>query len=94
MMGYHALASLMGPVGGMAQFKRFTKLNTHNLLMQQAEILHLENKLVAHVKVDHQEGLDYECNVGNMLAAHGAGMLDEQWQLILEIREKLKAYSK
>jgi hypothetical protein len=44
-VGYHALATLMGPHKGVAMYKQFASLTAHSLLMQQVELLDLQRDL-------------------------------------------------
>lgn len=91
--GYYALAELMAPERGYAQFKRFAELNAHSLLIQQAELLDLEARLHVIADFDDEEGLNYSRNIEGMIDAAEEGRPSEQWKLILRIREKLKEYS-
>jgi len=54
--GYHTLASLMGRDGDYAIFRKFSSLNTLNLMRLQAELLELEEQykiaLFQHHKTD------------------------------------------
>ncbi|KAF2661394.1 hypothetical protein K491DRAFT_710965 [Lophiostoma macrostomum CBS 122681] len=91
--GYRGLAAYMGPHlhSGMGIFRRFSKLNTLNLLYMQAEILVLEQELhiLACIDTTILEHQDFAKNVRKMKQSpHSA-----QWKKMLEIREMLKAYN-
>jgi hypothetical protein len=86
--GYAALARLMGPYRDMVQFSRLSRLNTYSLLVQQAELLKLERDLEITLGVD--------VNATYQKVARDITSDSESYEanLVLEIREKLKEYSK
>jgi hypothetical protein len=92
--GYRGLAGYMGPHlhSGMGVFKRFSKLNTLDLLYMQAELVNLEQDLKVLAYIDHASPASYTFakRVRDMKAAPSS----MQWQKILEIRRLLKVYSK
>ncbi len=94
--GYHALSKLMRFGRGMAIFKRFNELNAKNLLLMQAELLHMESKL----NILHQAGeassdpdwKTYDTDLSALLdASTPRGQMHRQ--LLFDIRDKLKEYS-
>jgi hypothetical protein len=91
---YPGFAKFMGDnvSSGMAIFDRLPVLNARNLLYMQAELLHLDCQLRAQTEYDHRSldltAQSYERNVLNMMQSNCP-----QWQLILEIRSRLKDYS-
>lgn len=92
--GYPALASVMGPFSRMGMYKIFASLNSHSLLIRQAELVHLEVQLRNCISVDKDVGLKYHESVYDLMqAAQAGGANAEQWRLILEIRTKLDEYS-
>lgn len=92
--GYPGLAKQMGEYRGLNMFSRFAKLSARNLMYMQAEILHLERKLHVVTWADHRDGAKriYERNATALMRS--IENEDSQWELFLEIREKLKEYSK
>lgn len=106
--GYPELSRFMALDDGMLQFKRFAALNAHSLLMQQAELLVLEQNLGARGTADRQYGHHTEVeklmepiaaasNVSstpNVNATSNVKTYNQQWELVLEIRSRLKDYSK
>lgn len=91
--GYYAFSELMSLDRGYAQFKRFAKLNAHSLLIQQAELLYLESELYTIAAHDERSGLEHSRSVKSLLDSAEADRDNEQWELILRIRTKLKDYS-
>lgn len=94
--GYPKLAAHMGLNTESAIFCRFSTLNVQNLLYLQAELTNLQRKL------REQEAVDNRSDVGNKknyardwywLSKSKADGDEEQWQLVLSVREKLKEYS-
>lgn len=92
--GYYALAHIMGLGAGTAMFKRFAHLNVHSLLIQQAELLDLQRQLDVWISVDKSRGLQFDTVALDLIKAGKDGSNDEQWKLVLQIREKLRIYSK
>jgi hypothetical protein len=95
--GYTSLTAEMTRHQGMAMFKRFRELNLRNLLYMQAEILHLELELTAirdENKISGDEGKKkYETDVSYLIRSSKESNPVE-WNLILDMRAKLKEYSK
>jgi hypothetical protein len=91
---YRGLAGYMGPHlhSGMGVLKRFSKLNTLDLLYMQAELMNLEQELKVLAYIDHANSASYifAKRVRDMKAAPSS----MQWQKVLEIRGLLKIYSK
>jgi hypothetical protein len=90
----------MGPYPGMSMFKRFAPLNARNLLYMQAEIVDLEQQLEI-LAVDDETGTEVSHHDFAVKALKlRESILDEdgdhgdQWEKVLEIRERLKEYSK
>lgn len=95
--GYPTLACHMGACPDSSIFRRFGALNARNLLYMQAELVHLEEKLEALEEVD---GGSKEGNAGvysrdwYWLENSGEEGNGQQLETVLELREKLKEYSK
>lgn len=95
MEGYQRLAALMGSLDEFAIFRRFRSLNMQNILYLQAEIMHLEEELLELSKRDviHPSRTYHHKDWWSL--ANGEEAADQdQWKKVLEIREKLKVYSK
>jgi|SRR5450432_1275086 hypothetical protein len=94
MEGYAKIASLMSHHRELAIFRRFGTLNLQNLLYLQAELTHLEEDLEELVEKDQTElsRLFYTKHWYSL--AHSEDDEEkEQWDKVLQIREKLKEYS-
>ena len=93
--GYPGLAKVMGPNSdqGFGIYKCFAELNARNLLMMQAELLGLEEELKTLTFLDEScpdpTRKAFARNVWRMRNTKNS----EQWAKVLEIREKLQAYS-
>jgi uncharacterized protein DUF6594 len=94
--GYPKLAAQMGHYPETAILRRFATLNSQNLLYLQAELVHLEKRL------RELEAVNNQAQSGNKslyskdwywLKASVDDDDDEQWQIVLEARAKLKEYS-
>lgn len=99
MAGYTKLASLMGAHPEVAIFRRFSSLNTQNLLYLQAELVSLELKLRRCAQDDatsgHQDRSIYDRDWQSLVSSlHTSDGCPEQWNTILSIRRVLKEYSK
>lgn len=97
MDGYHKLASLMSDHEELFMLRRFAMSNAKNLLYMQAEILHLEAELHDIALEDHsgcEKHRNYEYSVFDLKESFGSRGSDTQWRKILELRERLKEYSK
>jgi hypothetical protein len=93
--GYPALARVM-VYPGMSMFKKFAELNMRNLLYMQAEILDLERELHIVAGMDNtssQESVKEFATSALALRSSAEGGNGSQWELVLQIREKLKKYS-
>lgn len=94
MEGYPAIAQVMSNHDELAIFRRFKELNVLNLLYTQAELVHLESELTSlrDLDISQPERAAYLRDWWSL--AHSEEDEDkEQWQKILEIRQKLDAYS-
>lgn len=97
MANYNKLASLMGEHHELAILRNFRRSNTKNLLYMQAEILHLEKEIQV-IEVEDQTSKDeyrasLHTSLFNLKESSGSSHA-VQWNKILELREKLQAYSK
>lgn len=95
MEGYAKVASLMAKYDEFAILRRFKALNTQELLYNQAEIIHLEERLQRLVDRDsaHPDRKFYSKDWWTL--AHGTDREGrEQWRTIRKIRKKLDKYSK
>jgi len=101
--GYRNLALAMGTSPQFAIFKRFGALNAQNLLYLQAELTVLEERLQKYIKEDQEAGgdggrdiydRDWETLKNSCDPNSAVGSDYKQWRTFLEIREKLKEYSK
>jgi hypothetical protein len=98
MEGYPQLASLMGTYPVLSIYRRFSVLNSRNLLYLQAELVELEKNLEEYTLEDIQsEDVQKRRHARNW---YYLGRVPEgsascaQWHTMLAIREKLKEYSK
>lgn len=101
--GYPRLASLMGAHPETAIFRRFGQLNVLNLLYLQAELTNLENSLHEAIKAD-SESKNFERSIYSRdwqtlqesvtVEGQKCGGDPTQWNLVLQIRDKLNEYSK
>ena len=94
MRGYAKVAQLMASHNELAIFRRFQELNMRNLLYLQAELSHLEAELRDIVEADtkYPECANNSYDWWSLTQAEDCGGA-EQWDKILEIREKLDKYS-
>jgi hypothetical protein len=94
--GYPKLAGQMALLPEAALFRTFSALNTRNLLYRQAELIHLENKLLECEKKDslHQKRCDYAVDWFWLQHSQYDVQDGEQYRLVQEIQGKLKEYSK
>ena len=96
MKGYTKIAALMGEYPESAIFKRFSKLNIQNVLYLQAELVGLEQDFRKH-EAENDASNDNERSHFSedwyTLSTTDDGEEDnQQWQLALQIRKKLKEY--
>ena len=94
---YGKLAAMIGAHQEMALFRQFAALNAKSLLYMQSELVHLEAELSS-IEVDDTYSGDsqketFRVSVFDLKESCGTGK-DLQWRKVLEIREKLKEYSK
>lgn len=92
--GYARIAKFMGRHDDYAIYRRFRHLNTQNLLYLQAELVHLERQLSSLAKRDmlHPDRLYFTKDWWSLSQNEGDED-SEQWEKVLEIREKLDEYS-
>jgi hypothetical protein len=95
--GYPKLAAQMGLRPELAMFSRFGALNAENLLYFQAELVLLETRLRERQLVDSQDKQGskskYALNWYWLRESKDDGDT-EQLDLVLEMRETLRLYSK
>ena len=97
MEGYAKVAQLMSAYDEFAILRRFKSLNLQNLLYLQAEITHLEAELDELARRDKMRGgREYHASDWWSLSlGENANEGDlEQWEKVLELREKLDKYSR
>ena len=97
MADYTRLAALIGTYPETAIFRRFTNMNAKALLYMQSELMHLEAEL-SHIELENKESGDhdkalFQVSLYDMKNSCGTSK-DMQWRKVLEIREKLKTYSR
>lgn len=96
MADYSRLAAAMGNHREMALFRQFSVLNAKNLLYMQSELVHLESELANIAQEDKcsedSEKTSFHVSLFDLKESCGTSN-DLQWKKVLEIREKLKAYS-
>jgi hypothetical protein len=97
MAGYSRLAALMGKHPDFAIFRRFSAMNSLNLLCLQGELTHLQTELemiaTENRKSKDVEKAEFEYWISTLMGPHDSEDGDRHWATILEIREKLKEYS-
>ncbi|KAK8074444.1 hypothetical protein PG997_009107 [Apiospora hydei] len=99
MEGYAKISQLMGCQDTCAIYRRFRRLNSLNLLYLQAELTHLEEELEILAKRDAADPeRRFHARDWWSLSQHNDNDEDdeeaaEQWDKVLEIREKLEQYS-
>ena len=96
MNGYSELASIMGHYPEMGMVRRFTTLNTLNLLYHQAELVVLEEELRHLAKDDIGSGDErrtYFAQDWTFLSKAKGNGDEKQWQKMLQIRQKLQVFS-
>lgn len=93
--GYPQIASLMSSNCEYAIFRKFGNLGMLNLLHMQSELMHLEEKY--HQLADDDEknsDIPYRSRDWWSLTRGDCDGKSNQWDLLLEIREKLNEYRK
>lgn len=98
--GYDRLGLIMGMVPEMTILRRFGALSAEDLLYRQAELVELERSLREYQKEDKESDNDdrqrYALNWDTLRRSAdddaAEGNDGNQWETILEIREKLKDY--
>jgi hypothetical protein len=95
MEGYAKVAHLMGTHSEFAIFRLFRNLNMQNLLYLQAEITHLEAELrqIAEDDIKHGGRRHHAHDWWSLSQGDDEGDTD-QWETVVELREKLEKYSK
>lgn len=91
---YAVLAELMGSNKEIAVFRKFDTLNMLVLSSLQAELLDLQHKLEDQILRDeHSEKRTLRETSKYFRQMWQADSDSQQWELLLEIRKKLKEYS-
>jgi hypothetical protein len=92
MEGYSKVAGFMGRQDEYAIFRRFRMLNAQNLLFLQAEITHLEAQLLS---LAQRNSADRPFSNKDWWTLYHSEESDdiEQWDKVIEIRDKLEQYS-
>ena len=95
MANYNKLAKLQAKHDDLALFRAFSTLSMKNIQCLQAELLHLECSLEILEDVDKEarekDRKLYHESFYN-LKNSGDGVANPQWQMRLEIRQKLQQY--
>ena len=98
MKGYHKIASLMGRYPESAIVSRFSELNIQSLHYLQAEIISLQHDLReledANDRSQDANRAEFSRNWSELSSTREQDGSNEQWLLLLAIREKLKEYSR
>jgi len=95
--GYPRLASHMAQYSENAVFRRFGNLGIRNLLYLQAELVHLEQKLCRLEATDSASSEGHRARYSKdwyWLNSSPEEEADEQLNIVLSIRSKLKEYCK
>jgi regulator of replication initiation timing len=92
MEGYGKVARFMGRQDEYAIFRRFRMLNAQNLLFLQAELTHLEAELFSLVQQNSSNRLEPSRDWWALYHSEETDDV-EQWDKIMENREKLERYS-
>lgn len=97
MKGYKRVAAWMGTYPSQGMVSRFSALNIQNLLYMQAEIFTLQSDLTELEEADAASPYPLRQKFATdwfELSSSKDNGSDEQWKLVLLIREKLQVYSK
>lgn len=94
--GYRGLANFVGSQldSGLGVFKRFSQLNTLNLLYMQAELVVLEQELRVIAQIDDTCGDLNRYNFARSVRSMKGDPSSQQWSKVLECRRMLEKYSK
>lgn len=94
--GYHRLANVMSKDNSIAIFRRFDDINMLNLLSLQAEIFDLQNcfKLQCQIDDNSTDPNKQEFSKYFLGLHRSKGKDNQQYAMLLELREKMKEYSK
>ncbi|KAI8627655.1 hypothetical protein F5Y19DRAFT_440707, partial [Xylariaceae sp. FL1651] len=94
MEGYAKISQLMGRQDECAMYRRFRKLNAMNLLYLQAELTHLEQDLESLALRDaaHDDRRFFTRDWWSLSQNEDEEDM-EQWEKVLEIRNKLEQYN-
>ena len=97
MLGYTEMASAMGYFPEKAILRGFKTLNMQNLLYYQAELIQMESELRILAKADkdqHDIKKSWYAHDWTILSNYFEQYDDMQWKKMLQIRTKLKEYSR
>jgi hypothetical protein len=96
--GWPSVASYMAETSEFQAFSRFRELNVKNLLYYQVEIAYLEDKLRRQELKDWEKRRMSEeenyAKLAEVMVRSKDGPDSKQWNLIIQIRERVKEYSK
>lgn len=94
MEGYAKLASLMGAHPEVLFLRRFGALGAQNLLYLQAELVQLEHEFRECSRENERSNDRDRANFSKewFTLAHANGGHERQWDIMLQIRKKLKEY--
>ena len=97
MADYTRLAALIGTHRELAIVKQFASLNAKNILYLQAELVHLEAEL-KDIEIENKFSGDVERAAFQVslfdLKDSSDSSKDLQWRKALEVRNKVKEYSR
>lgn len=83
---------MAGPYPEVAIFRRFGELNTLNLLSLQAELISMQATFKAICKRDDVDNEKFATSFYQLNQSAGNAN-DDQYQMLMRIREKLREYS-
>lgn len=97
MKGYKKVAALMGAYPELGIVSQFSTLNLQSLLYRQAELVSLQQDLheleIADDRSSDAEKRTFSRDWNALSLADEEDENNEQWKLVLEIRDRLKDYS-
>jgi hypothetical protein len=96
-LGYPRIATRMALKPETAIFRRFTALNARNLLYMQADLCRLEAQLLVQEQEDNASPVGQRDKYATNYDYLHLSALEEiaiQYDLVFEIQEKLRKYSK